>query len=225
MDPTSFPTWYPTANPTRTPTLDGCDFSYIDYMQTCHDDHGWHWITDGDGDTEGGIKLADECTRNTDTKGYGVHEFGDDIGVQCCDSNTIYRKELGCKSAKNYYEAKQLCDEAGYRLCTIDEIAALGQSAGCKFDVFLVWTSDECTPSDESAARKPRLNFGGEESSGELVVSVNEWSAGLVLLCVFAVLSLAIMLCKLRAGPKYATVALTDSEAPEEDELRAINVE
>merc|ERR1712087_507513 len=176
-------------------------------------------------------RVAAERVRQREQRRDGEREA---IQVVCCtDSNTLHRKDEGiwCESARNYWGAKELCEKGGYRLCTVNEILTMGPTytaLGCNFDVFLVWTSDECHPSD-SAAHASQLNVFGSESNGEMVsVKLSKWGAGVVSLCVLAMLLLAILRCKLCSKgtrSNYAKVASADSEELAEDELRAINVE
>jgi len=103
----------------------GCDFDgyHVWTSTTCE---GWHWIADGDVD-EGELK-SDECTADSARRGVAANAFGDKIGVQCCDDRTSPVTPIhdvpgvGCTSGATYAEAKQICDSAGYRLCSRSEV-------------------------------------------------------------------------------------------------------
>jgi len=173
--PTPAPTAQPTASPTTAqpttgaPTMDGCDFSYPDYVATCQAGQDWHWIANGDGDDEDesqhGINKADECMVDNSRNSIQQNNYGNVIGTQCCsyDGLTPFRGDDDCDAAKGltFSEAEQYCADAGYRLCTRAEIAAIGPDRweGCFFDAFLVWTSDQCIISARDAPRTWKINF------------------------------------------------------------------
>jgi len=51
----------------------------------------------------------------------------------------------GCHSGKTFYEATQICADAGGRLCTLEELLADETHAtGCGFDNRRLWTLSEC---------------------------------------------------------------------------------
>ena len=72
---------------------------------------------------------------------------GFSIAVSCCsdDGSTGYRPDCGAYG-KTYAEAKTICEDNGYRLCTLQEMLwdRVTESAGCLFDLAYNWVSDEC---------------------------------------------------------------------------------
>merc|ERR1719249_542774 len=243
--PTAAPTKAPTAAPSPQPTMDGCDFSYLDYVDTCYAGQDWYWIVNGDGDDGSDATeslMEDECTLESSTNSIQENAVGDVIGTQCCeDSNSgviPYRNTDDCTAAEGltFVEAENFCSALGFRLCTRDEIATIGfRGLGCNFEAYLVWTSDLCGPSlSGGAAHVPKLSFP-EADPVSPAVSIDlpsKWMAGVVTVyCLQAlVLLLAGAMCyKARSErvrtKKYAKVIAVDSEDFTENEARAINVE
>ena len=72
---------------------------------------------------------------------------GADIAVGCCaiDGSTGYRPDCDAV-ATTYAEAKAICEDYGYRLCTLQEMLwdRITEGKGCQFDWAYCWTSDEC---------------------------------------------------------------------------------
>ena len=136
------------------------DFSFdIKYGEPLSCDPNYHWILDGNfnGAAYGGLDKEKECTLDSATHGIASNDFGNEIGLQCCNSagDTAYRDVDGtsmegyggCSSAVTYSEAEQICVDEGYRLCTLDEVLSLvGAGKGCTFDAYHVWTATECFP-------------------------------------------------------------------------------
>ena len=110
-------------------------------------------MVDGDGELNenGGIK-ANECLPNESKTGSITNDYGNKIGVQCCDQSGVGRRDsvdgLDCVGQQNgatYDEAWTACNDVGMRLCTVQEVEAkVGQGHGCFFDAYHVWTSDPC---------------------------------------------------------------------------------
>jgi len=93
----------------------------------------------------------DECTSDSSTLSSSPNEYvsgiinGYQIGVQCCNAEGTSASRPGCVLGVTFEEAGQVCEDAGMRLCTIDEVKKqLGRSTGCQFDHGSVWTSTEC---------------------------------------------------------------------------------
>merc|ERR1712061_769765 len=59
---------------------------------------------------------------------------------------------------KTYEEAVALCDDHDYRLCTMEEVAVYHQN-GCMFDHAWLWTSTECTISNEPTLDTDSVTF------------------------------------------------------------------
>ena len=77
-----------------------------------------------------------------------------DIGVSCCELDGSGGERdvngLDCHSATTYNEAVIYCENAGYRLCTMDEmLSGLTAGTGCGFDCRYNWVSTECSVFDD----------------------------------------------------------------------------
>ena len=75
-------------------------------------------------------------------------------GARCCEPEASVCPGETC-ALYTYDEAKQLCEDAGSRLCTAAELHnGAGIGTGCNFDVQYLWTSDSAPcPSADSAPR------------------------------------------------------------------------
>lgn len=63
-----------------------------------------------------------------------------------------------CSGTISQSEANAFCEAAGARLCTIAELQANeARGTGCKYDVQLVWTADECSEGYYVASGSTRL--------------------------------------------------------------------
>ena len=202
----------------------------------------WHWIANGDGDDESvanGINKLDECAVDSSTHSIQSNDFGNLIGTQCCslDGTTAYRdyngEISGCEAAKGltFSEAEQYCADRGHRLCTRDDILAIGPGPweGCYFDAYLVWTADTCGPSATDASAHVSLPKPEPVAPVSQVVTID---LSLTWLAAVAVYTLAILLVgcichkacsERRRTNQYAKVI--DSEEFSDNEARAINVQ
>ena len=67
--------------------------------------------------------------------------------MSCCsnDGSTGYRPDCDAY-AKTYDEAVTICEDNGYRLCTLQEMLwnKVTDGSGCEFDWRYNWVSDEC---------------------------------------------------------------------------------
>ena len=75
------------------------------------------------------------------------HQY--DITVGCCELDGSDGKRPDCNAhPKTYEEAVAICDNYGYRLCTLQEMLhdELTQGEGCGYDVSYNWVSDSCDP-------------------------------------------------------------------------------
>jgi hypothetical protein len=81
-----------------------------------------------------------------------VYKDAPTVGVQCCEKNgssnpNIHRltKPNKCTDDVSQSAASDLCEEAGQRLCTQDEMEQYGKTdSGCHFDKKFMWTSTPC---------------------------------------------------------------------------------
>ena len=65
--------------------------------------------------------------------------------VRCCSQSgdTCTTPDDPCNGASTYYEAKELCEEKGLRLCSQTEmIGGVCCQTGCSFDCKYVWVED-----------------------------------------------------------------------------------
>lgn len=159
-----------------------------------------------------------------------MYSNGYQIGVQCCNEAGTSGSRPGCVMGVTFAEAEEVCENAGLRLCTVDEVKNwIGQGSGCQFDHGSVWTSTECFVS-RFTAKSAKLNVLGSGLSGSseatTVVSLDlssRWAVGLMV--IVAVL-LAMNLWRRNAPTrKYAKISYADSEEFTEHEAKAINIE
>ena len=58
-----------------------------------------------------------------------------------------------CHARKTYSEAKDICENKGFRLCTVSEVQALKPAGtGCGFDNRRIWTASNGEDGDEDVA-------------------------------------------------------------------------
>merc|ERR1712130_950987 len=102
-----------------------------------------------------GTSVCNEDSANTSpypnsASSQGTVSFGDyDIAVRCCALDGSAQFSPDCNAyPKTYEEAVALCDNHDYRLCTMEEVAVYHQN-GCMFDHAWLWTSTECTITNE----------------------------------------------------------------------------
>lgn len=71
------------------------------------------------------------------------------IVTSCCETDGSSGARPDCSAyPKTYHEAKQICEDNGYRLCTLQELLVDRKTSnnGCQFDNAWNWVSDRCTP-------------------------------------------------------------------------------
>ena len=160
---------------------------------------------------------------------------GSEICVNCCseDGTEGYRPNP-CVSAVTFYEAEQVCSDAGYRLCSADEIGAIGAQNdwnGCRFDEYLVWTSDRCAPSANAAHAPPKYEMVPRLQSKATTIELSsKWAlggVGLLLIYTLAVLLAGKMCHSTRSTMQYTKVNDTDCDCESfiNDAADAISVE
>jgi len=152
MDPTANPTTAEptfTFQPTSPPTLAA----------------GAHWIAAGDPSQSSwsGVPSV-ECMDNTNRHSTELPENGRDIAVTCCAEGEqggvrgVSEFEGECFQTKTWYEANAICDQNGYRLCTLGELLEDGVAEHnasstqvlCGHEARYNWVATECSL-DESA--------------------------------------------------------------------------
>merc|ERR1719295_2266972 len=77
---------------------------------------------------------------------YSSSLHGTNIGVGCCsdDGTKGYRPNCNAHPA-TYDDAVAVCNAAGYRLCTLDEMmSGITEGTGCGYDRAYQWVSDVC---------------------------------------------------------------------------------
>merc|ERR1719242_1703742 len=135
------PTAPTTAAPTTSPSY------YIapgDYQQEfdAYDSSQWALCTDA----------------NTNQAAYpGFRGFDYNITVSCCEMDGSDGARPDCDAyPATHAEAKAICENNGYRLCTLQELlwGRITRDEGCSFDTAYSWTSDECgtNPSTDPTA-------------------------------------------------------------------------
>merc|ERR1719253_2116958 len=96
------------------------------------------------------------CAADDATKTDAKNEYGDSIGVACCNAAGTKGSRPGCKKSVPWEDAKQHCESKGLRLCSVAEVEkGLAKGTGCMFDAYLQWTSDSCEASSPSSASSP----------------------------------------------------------------------
>lgn len=58
-------------------------------------------------------------------------------------------RDAGCYDAETYWSAKSICENAGGRLCTLEELLAdCTRGSGCEHDQDMIWSSSEVIPTN-----------------------------------------------------------------------------
>jgi hypothetical protein len=116
---------------------------------------------DGDDDNENEGKTVDTGGRKMKSiAGDGANEafpeqltpVGERLSVRCChDTKTkIPMQDYGCNTMKTYDEAEQICNNKGYRLCSIQEVKeGRVKGTGCGMDGHRIWTDSGNTKDEE----------------------------------------------------------------------------
>jgi hypothetical protein len=156
---------------------------------------------------------------------YYSKRFDYDIGVGCCPQDGVtahshgYRPDCDSHPA-TYQEAVDLCEENGYRLCTVEESQnGATHGVGCKYDRLYQWTSDSCHMASSGGSVYQQMTadvMESESASDAVVVLTAKDLVVLALLGVTLVLVTAlIVICiqRSRRCTKYAPVGVvSDSE-------------
>jgi hypothetical protein len=136
----------------------GCD--YTEYWgggsvyQMTTGDTGAHYVAQGRTSWSWGDVPDHYCQSDEDNQAaYYSSNHDYDIGVGCCsdDGSSGYRPDCDAHPA-TYQEAFDLCNENGYRLCTVEESEnGITEGTGCWYDATYQWTSDSCDMTSSSA--------------------------------------------------------------------------
>lgn len=63
-----------------------------------------------------------------------------------CGQSNKMDEAKSCFMSNTHAEAKEICESAGARLCTVEELEAnVAKGTGCKLNSKYVWAADECT--------------------------------------------------------------------------------
>lgn len=135
----SGPTLEPTANPTSSPT----DETSYYIVAGKYSSGGW------DDYAEAEYVLCTKENSNQASIEAPTDVFdGNNIAVSCCSNNGSIGYRPSCNAYnKTYDEAKTICEDNGYRLCTLQEMLwdKVTGSAGCGFDGAYNWVSTKCS--------------------------------------------------------------------------------
>ena len=113
---------------------------------------GFHYIAAGDKDNSNWASYSDKavylCTEDSSSQSPIPSEIFDyDIAVGCCEIDGSGGARPDCNAhPKTYDEAVALCQQHGYRLCTLQEMLydELTKGLGCSYDNAYHWVSDTC---------------------------------------------------------------------------------
>ena len=114
------------------------------------DSPSYHWVVIG---ASKYAQYTSQCLESSATKTIRLKRVGSswsndglrDIAVSCCKQDGSSGARPGCKKAKSYDEALQICSAEGMRLCTRAEMEAdKTKGKGCGFDGYSNWVSDTC---------------------------------------------------------------------------------
>ena len=159
------------------------------------------------------------CQANDNNQAqYSSSVHGTNIGVGCCSSDGTkgYRPNCNAHPA-TYADAVAVCSDAGYRLCTLDEMmSGITEGTGCWYDTAYQWVTDSCVLEDISlnaAAIQSGTegeNAAGIDSDGD--ADHNNWTVVATAIGAIAVMSIVILmlLMKKRKTAK-PTVSMTKS--------------
>ena len=131
----------------------------------------------GDGDAE--------CLQMKSTIVPQAREWQNELTVTCCNTTGNAKIRKGNNSecyprAKNFTEAKAICQDHGGRLCTKDEIESrIAKGKGCSIDNFYTWTSDRCECVLQNASTSAAAHGGAvsEEVNLEIKLEQHSYSA------------------------------------------------
>jgi len=116
-----------------------------------------HWIVAGNVKKSHFDSIPNmECAEDLSVKDTNFNpDGGEDIGVSCCSDNesggvTGVREFDGqCYQAKTYDEAKGICKDNGFRLCSLSEMLdRVTLQKGCGHDRRYNWVADRCRSTD-----------------------------------------------------------------------------
>ncbi|MEE2961599.1 MAG: DUF1566 domain-containing protein, partial [Myxococcota bacterium] len=143
--------WESNTSPTCLPCTTVANCEAVTCTNSCA--ASYHYIAPGRvNQSHWNNKPESICTDPTSNQGAesGVgyaSAYGTDITVTCCNSSGSSGARPGCERPKTYAEAVEICENAGYRLCTLDEMLnEVTRGTGCNFDNSYNWVSDTCDP-------------------------------------------------------------------------------
>jgi len=184
-----------------------------------------HWIAAGNPSNSlwSGIPTQ-ECVADSSVQAPQGTSYGADIAVSCCsESGSGVRKFDGdCFQAVTFEEAESMCNDNGYRLCTLTEMMdKVTKGAGCSHDARYNWVSDECDVGTDAAV------FGFEYEPEQLPWTVTLSGKDLLILLLVAINMVSIVavccVCARTKGSrngttKYKVVRMVgDSEMDSEE--------
>jgi hypothetical protein len=117
------------------------------------------------------------------------------INVRCCkDGKKIKMSEYGCIGDcnpcrnKNFDQANKICNDKGFRLCSINEIeSGKTKGTGCGFDLERVWATPRTTKKTTEAAKAAKtaktIGGGGTSKFGGVELDMDANSQGINVRC------------------------------------------
>jgi len=125
----------------------GCSYDgFYNWVNTSCEP-AYHVIQDG---SSASTFLEEDCQLETSGQAITVNQDGQyDIYTPCCALDGSYGNRTNCTGGLDFFQAYDLCDDAGLRLCTQAELEAdFTAGNGCSMDGRYVWTSDYCYPTN-----------------------------------------------------------------------------
>jgi len=140
------------------------------------------------------------------------------------DGSTGSRPDCNAHPA-TYEEAEVICDEAGYRLCTADEmLSGITEGKGCWYDAIYQWVSDPCTvdyasiSADASAQHSGTMVTEGDGTDAHgsfddfILVMVG---AAIGVMVVAGIVAFVVLMKRKRSGKKEETEMAKMAHVPE----------
>jgi len=113
------------------------------------------------------------CSDDSATTTTASNQYGNIIGVTCCDSLTSSTgSRPSCKKQVNYATAEAHCVANNKVLCSVAQIeGGAGKGTGCSFDAYHVWTRDTCEGTGDCIYSTTEGTFGGsfELAAGDYI--------------------------------------------------------
>lgn len=161
-------------------------------------------------------------------------DISDKIRVSCCsaDGTSGWRPTADCfdddwSNPQSYQEAEAVCNNAGYRMCTLQEMLSdVTQGTGCWYDLAYNWVSDACTdPIDvnaaiamsDGAAVVTEDIAGSDEGNTAVNYMETVYGVAIAVVVLSAVVLLAVFMAKRKksAGKKAETAICDAVHVPE----------